>query len=78
MTELRWYNPTYEQDGNLYTYWNVYVWNYEYDEAGRVICHEFTDYGHVDANGVPRSTTPPVTYVVEYTYGTFYAYTPAG
>lgn len=78
VTELRWYNPTYEQDGNLYTYWNVYVWNYEYDEAGRVICHEFTDYGHVDANGVPRSTTPPVTYVVEYTYGTFYAYTPAG
>lgn len=77
VTELRWYNPHY-YNGDLFTYWGVYVWNYEYDAAGRVIRHEFTDYGHVDANGVPHSTTPPVTYIVEYTYGTFYTYTPAG
>ena len=56
-------------------YQDVEVWNYFYDEAGTPLYHTYTDYVVCDDDGTPLKEDI-ITYTVDYTYGTYYIYTP--
>lgn len=76
MISLRTYQECYWR-GDLDRYSSVRVWNYSCGDDGQVLQNTYTSYGDYNADGTRTSTDTPTTYITDYTYGTWYAYTPA-
>lgn len=73
---IRYYATSY-RNGKPDHYFQVAVWNYTYDESGKIIQHAYYNYGNFTADGTYVHDKLPNPVIAEYSYGTYYCYTPA-
>lgn len=76
LISIRRYHKDYYTNPNQgQGYQDVEVWNYYYNESGTLLYHTYTDYVGCYDDGTPYKEDN-ITYTVDYTYGTYYIYTP--